>query len=44
MGDSFRDEAPLISWISIAIATQKIMPYFKKAGINLATIGLRVPI
>ena len=44
MYDSFRDEGAPISWISIAGATQKIMPYFKKAGINLATIDYVVPI
>lgn len=44
MYDFFRDEGLPISWISIAGATQRIMPYFKKAGINLATVDYVVPI
>lgn len=44
MYNAFRVEGAPISWISIAGATQKIIPYFKKTGINLATIDYVVPI
>lgn len=33
-----------ISWISIAGPTQRIIPYYKESGINLATIDYEVPI
>lgn len=44
MYDVFRSEGSQISWISIAGATQKIIPHFKKAGINLATVDYVVPL
>lgn len=33
-----------ISWISIAGPTQKILPYYRESGINLATIDYEVPV
>ena len=44
MFDAFMAEGSPISWISIAGPTQKIMPYFSKVGINLATVDYVVPI
>lgn len=42
--DFFRSEGSPVSWISVAGTTPKIMPYFKEAGINLATIDYVVSI
>jgi uroporphyrinogen decarboxylase len=44
MYEAFRLAGSPVSWISIAGATQKIMPYFKKTGINLATIDYVVSV
>jgi uroporphyrinogen decarboxylase len=44
MFDAFKKEGALVSWISIAGPTQKILPYFKEAGINLATVDYVVNI
>lgn len=41
---AFRSAGAPVSWISIAGATQKIMPYFSRAGINLATVDYVVPL
>jgi uroporphyrinogen decarboxylase len=42
--DAFRAEGSRVSWISIAGATQRIIPHFSEIGINLATIDYVVPI
>ena len=42
--DFFRKEGSPVSWISIAGTTQKIMPYFKETGINLATVDYVISI
>ncbi len=44
MYDSFKEEGSPVSWISIAGATHKIIPYFEKSGVNLATIDYVVPL
>jgi len=44
MSQAFKAAGAPISWISIAGATQKLMPYFKGAGINLATVDYVVPL
>jgi uroporphyrinogen decarboxylase len=44
MSKAFRLAGASVSWISIAGATQKLMPYFSRAGINLATVDYVVPL
>ncbi len=41
---SFRAEGALVSWISIAGDTRKILPCFESLGINIATIDYGVPL